>query len=318
MDGNGKFIHMTKNLTERGKDYNRRVRAGTRSFRFDYDAVSYMHSASIAQDYLVLTEIPMHFNSFSAIWNGLYGGAVTDMFKWTGNSMPTYFRIISLDTGAQVARIPGPGLFMFHHINSFQMPDNPKKIITDICAFDDNRVINELYLEKLRKNIFPSGGGYTRRFELDLEKNTCAEPNANARPGTGAHPISHANSLIPVQYELPRINQLFTGKPYRYVYIVRAVPGRFFDALLKLDLTGKEQVAIWEEACTSPSEPVFVPRPGANPDDEDDGVVLSVILDQRAKKSFFLVLDGKTLKELGRAHLPIHIPLSFHGNYYQS
>jgi beta,beta-carotene 9',10'-dioxygenase len=313
---NGRFIHLTNNISQRGKDYNRRIKQNTRSFRFPYESACYMHSASISEDYLILTEIPFHFNTFNALWTSLSGGAMTDMFKWNGETMPTYFRIISLDTGEQVARIPGPAFFQFHHINSYQNKDNQKKITVDICAYDDPRIINELYLDKLRENIFPSGAGYVRRFEIDLDANTCIEPNTNAREPKGNHQYSHAHSLVPVQFELPRINPKFITKLYRYIYAVRAPPGRLFDALIKLDIETKQQVAIWEESCTSPSEPIFVPRPDAKDDQEDDGIVLSVILDQKAKRSFLLVLDGSTLKELGRAYLPVHIPLSIHGNFY--
>jgi len=315
LTGNGRFLHMTQNkMTERAKDFNRRIRSLTKHYRFPYDYVSYMHSGSISEDYLILTEIPFHFNTFYAIWNSLAGGAVTDMFKWNGDTMPTYFRVISLDSGEEVARIPGPAFFTFHHINSYQTKDNPRKIIVDVCAFDNAQLIHELYLNDLRQNQFPSGTGYLRRFELDLDAKTCSEPNSNAREPQGSYPLSYAHSLIPVQFELPRINPKYIGKPYRYVYVNRGQPGRLFDVLLKLDVESKEQVAIWEQPCTSPSEPVFVPNP--NGSREDDGVVLSVILDQRAKKSFLVVLDGMTFKELARANLPIHIPLSFHGNFY--
>ncbi len=303
-------------MSKRGKDYNRCIKSNTKLYRFPYEYVCYMHSASISEDYLILTEIPLHFNTFYAVWSIVAGGTVTDMFKWNGETMPTYFRVISLDTGEQVARIPGPAFFMFHHINSYQSKDNKKKIIVDICAYDDNRLINELYLNKLRENIFPSGAGYIRRFELDLNANTCSEPNANARESKGSYPLSYAHSLVPIQFELPRINPRLIGKPYRYIYASRAPPGRLFDALIKLDVESKKQVASWEEPCTSPSEPIFVPRPDAKDDQEDDGVVLSVILDQKAKQSFLLVLDGITFKELARAYLPVHIPLSFHGNFY--
>ncbi|CAF3885436.1 unnamed protein product [Rotaria sp. Silwood1] len=316
LTGNDRFIYIIDNISERAKAYNRRIRSSTKLYRFPLEYASYMHSASISEDYLILTEVPLHFNKFYAIWNLISGRAVTDMFKWNGETMPTYFRVISLDTGEQIAHIPGPAFFTFHHINSYQVKDNKKKIIVDICAFDDSRIINELFLDKLRENIFPSGTGYFRRFELDLDTNTCIEPNANAREPKGIHCYSYANSLVPIQFELPRINPKFIGKSYRYVYATRAPPGRLFDALIKLDVQSKEQVGLWEEACKSPSEPIFVPRPDANHDQEDDGVVLSIVLDQQAKKSFLLVLDGITFKELARAHLPIHIPLSFHGNFY--
>ncbi|CAF2990567.1 unnamed protein product [Rotaria sp. Silwood2] len=316
LTGNDRFIHITNNISERAKDYNRQMRSSTKLYRFPLEYASYMHSASISEDYLILTEIPLHYNTFYAIWSLISGGAVTDMFKWHGETMPTYFRVISLDTGEQIAHIAGPAFFAFHHINSYQVKDNKKKIIVDICAFDDSKFVNELFLDKLRENIFPSGAGYLRRFELDLDANICIEPNTNAREPKGSHCYSYAHSLVPVQFELPRINPKFIGKSYRYTYALRAPPGRLFDALIKLDVQSKEQVGLWEEACTSPSEPIFVPRPDANHDQEDDGVVLSVILDQQAKKSFLLVLDGITFKELARAHLPIHIPLSFHGNFY--
>ncbi|CAM4817561.1 unnamed protein product [Rotaria magnacalcarata] len=313
---NDRFIHITRNMNERCKDYNQRIKSSTKLFRFPYENPCYMHSASISEDYLIFTEIPLHFNTFNAIWNSISGGTITDMFKWHGQTKPTYFRIISLDTGEQIARIPGPAFFMFHHINSYQSKDNKKKITVDICGFDDPQIINEFYLDKLRENIFPSGAGYLRRFELDLDANTCIESNAKAREPKGIHRESYANSLVPVQFELPRINPIFITKPYRYIYAVRAPPGRLFDGLIKLDAESKQQVAVWEEPCSSPSEPIFVPRPDANHDQEDDGVVLSIILEQHAKRSFILVLDGITFKELARAYLPIHIPLSFHGNFY--
>ena len=318
INGKGRFIHLTDGMTDRAKDYNRRIRSNTKSFRFPFDYASYMHSASISEDYLILSEIPLHFNTFYALWNSVAGGVATDMFKWNGATMPTLFRVISLDTGEEMARIPGPAFFTFHHINSYQTPDNKNKIITDICAFDDPRVIHELYLNKLRANIFPSGGGFTRRFVLDLDTKTCVESNVDVRASQGNHPVSYANSLVPVQYELPRINPRITGKPYRYLYAVRSPPGRLFDALIKLDVESKKESAVWETPCTSPSEPIFVPRPDATDDQEDDGVLLSVIFEQGTKRSFLLVLDAKTFKELGRAYLPVHIPLSFHGNFYSN
>jgi carotenoid cleavage dioxygenase-like enzyme len=57
---------------------------------------------------------------------------------------------------------------------------------------------------------------------------------------------------------------------------------------------------------------VFVAAPAAN---EDDGVILSVVLDTRQAASFLLILDASTFRELARADAPHHIPFGFHGNY---
>ncbi len=74
------------------------------------------------------------------------------------------------------------------------------------------------------------------------------------------------------------------------------------------------ETRVWREPGSFPGEPVFVPRPGGKA--EDDGAVLSVVLDGRTARSFLLVLDAKTFSELGRAAVPHHIPFGFHGRLF--
>jgi beta,beta-carotene 9',10'-dioxygenase len=56
-----------------------------------------------------------------------------------------------------------------------------------------------------------------------------------------------------------------------------------------------------------------VREPGA--EGEDGGVILSVVLDVAAVRSFLLVLDAGSFEELARAEAPHHIPFGFHGEY---
>jgi beta,beta-carotene 9',10'-dioxygenase len=56
-----------------------------------------------------------------------------------------------------------------------------------------------------------------------------------------------------------------------------------------------------------------VARPGA--EREDDGVLLSVVLDASAGTSFMLVLAAADLGEIARAEVPHHIPFGFHGQF---
>ena len=56
-------------------------------------------------------------------------------------------------------------------------------------------------------------------------------------------------------------------------------------------------------------------RPGGSA--EDDGVLLSVVLDGAHGTSFLLALDAATLDEVARADVPHHIPFSFHGQFYR-
>ena len=63
-------------------------------------------------------------------------------------------------------------------------------------------------------------------------------------------------------------------------------------------------------------ELVFAEAP--NPQAEDDGVVLSVVLNADKGSSFLLVLDAHTFEEIGRAEIPHHIPYGFHGEWFTS
>ena len=40
------------------------------------------------------------------------------------------------------------------------------------------------------------------------------------------------------------------------------------------------------------------------------------ILDSNSGKSFLLILDSKSFKEITRAFVPHHIPFGIHGQYY--
>ncbi|MEA2401294.1 MAG: beta,beta-carotene 9,10-dioxygenase, partial [Thermoleophilaceae bacterium] len=80
----------------------------------------------------------------------------------------------------------------------------------------------------------------------------------------------------------------------------------------KVDVTDGSQT-IWSAPGCHPGEPIFVRQPGTEA--EDAGVVLSVVLDTAAQRSFLLALDAHTFQELGRAEAPHHIPFGFHGQF---
>jgi carotenoid cleavage dioxygenase-like enzyme len=60
---------------------------------------------------------------------------------------------------------------------------------------------------------------------------------------------------------------------------------------------------------------VFVPAPERTA--EDDGVVLSVVLDAARENSFLLVLDARTFAEKARAEIPHAVLFGYHGAYFE-
>jgi carotenoid cleavage dioxygenase-like enzyme len=122
-------------------------------------------------------------------------------------------------------------------------------------------------------------------------------------------------------FELPQIDYAGrNGRPYRYVYGAAVdtdtggEPADFLDQIVKVDVESGE-FTTWHEPAAYPGEPVFVPSPRAGRA-EDEGVLLSVVLDVRGPGSYLLVLDARTLEELARARVPHAIPFGFHGQHF--
>ena len=116
--------------------------------------------------------------------------------------------------------------------------------------------------------------------------------------------------------ELPSIHyQQHNGQNYRYAYGVSTNllhPENIDNQLIKVD-TKSGNSKIWSQEDCYPGEPVFVATHDGTK--EDDGVLLSVVLDGMKGRSFLLALDAQNMDEIGRAEVPHHIPFGFHGMY---
>jgi carotenoid cleavage dioxygenase-like enzyme len=170
-------------------------------------------------------------------------------------------------------------------------------VVADICTFPDAGIVQDLYLDALRagKPITPPE---LRRFTIDPEAGTVA-----------------GERLVDEGLDLPRINYgRCNERPYRYAWGVGVDETGYFDRIVAADLE-ERTTRVWTESGAYPGEPVFVAAPGAEA--ENEGVLLSVVLDSAAATSFLLVLDAATLAERARAAVPHHIPFGFHGQYAQ-
>lgn len=112
---------------------------------------------------------------------------------------------------------------------------------------------------------------------------------------------------------LPTFNPEYATKPNRYIFAVSdRGNSRFLDGIIKNDTHTQTSIARVIHA-QSPSEPIFLPDPGGI--EEDDGVLLSVVLDGTKGKSYLLVLDARNFDEVGRADMEIVVPFGFHGTH---
>jgi carotenoid cleavage dioxygenase-like enzyme len=255
---------------------------------------AYMHSFGLTADYVVLAEFPLVVNP---LWVLVRDRPIIENYEWQPGR-GTRFSVIDRESGEVVADPVADPVFAFHHVNAFQDDDT---VVVDLVAFEDASIIDAFYLEELRSEEFAVEGGTLRRFRIDLTGN----------------PSVDSARLADEPIELPRINyDRCNTQEYRYVYGVSNrsdPPADLPNRLCKVDV-GSETATVWEEPGTYPGEPVFVAAPDATA--EDDGVVLSVVLDTAARRSFVVVLDAASFTELGRATVDHHIPLGFHGGFF--
>lgn len=258
---------------------------------------SYMHSFALTPRYAVLVAFPFVVNPRDL---ALSGRPFIENYRWKPG-LGTSILVFDREDGKLRGSYEAEPFFAFHHVNAFE---RGSELVLDMVAYDTPSLIDSLYLERLETTAPPQAlQGRLRRYTVSRETGGVA-----------------AEDLSETPLELPRIDYgRCNTRDYRYVYGVGVHPagerGEFLDQLVKIDVkTGDTQV--WRETGAYVGEPVFVPKPTAERD-EDDGVLLSVVLDRDSATSFLLALDALSLEELGRAKVPHRIPFGFHGQYFE-
>lgn len=248
---------------------------------------AYMHSFGLTERWLVLMEFPLVVNPLKL---ALSGRPYIENYRWKPE-LGTRIQLLSRTGGQNPAPIQTEARFGFHHVNSYE---DGQDVVVDVCTYPDAGIVEDLYLERLRAGK-PVTGATLERFRLS--------------PSSGEVTVER---LLDESIELPRINYgRCNERPYRYVWGVGAAGG-WLDRIVKGDVVNRS-AQVWQEEGTFPGEPVFVAAPEAR--EEDEGILLSVVLDGRSGTSFLLVLDAATMEELARAEVPHPIPFGFHGAF---
>ncbi|MEO7853507.1 MAG: carotenoid oxygenase family protein [Rubrivivax sp.] len=217
------------------------------------------------------------------------------------------------DKGTHIALIPRHGsvsdalwfdadpCYVFHPMNAFDTPEG--KVVCDMMKYP-------------LAPLFPLPNGQRSSDESPVSTlvRWTFDPKAGSRRFSETPLDDHPG-------EFPRLDERFTGLPYRHGYfqagaVTDAGEGRVArNGLAHIDhATGN--VNLWRpgtgDYC---GEPVFVPlQAGA---DEGDGFVLSVIFRAESQCSDLAVFDARHVTDgpLALAHLSHRVPAGFHGNW---
>ncbi len=204
---------------------------------------------------------------------------------------------ISLEAGP-INMSSTEAFFSFHHINAW---DDGDELVMDINAYDDASIVEKYYLKELEKPGTQLPFGTLRRYRMDLRNKKISH-----------HLVSDAC------IELPRIDyeRFNTEGSYGFTYGVSLKPTQregFYNSLVKINAKNGDS-SYWNEDGCYPGEPCFVARP--NSINDEDGVLLSIVLDAKNKNSFLLLLDAGSMTEIARATVPQAIVYGFHAEFF--
>lgn len=252
---------------------------------------AYMHSFAMSERFIILAEFPFRLNVPELLF---CGKAYIHNYHWHSNES-TRFHVFDKNSGSLVATINGAPCFSFHHVNAF---DRNEEVILDLLAYDDAAIVNALNLSNLRNDGCELPTAKLQRFVLNLNKKTAASE------------VICSNAL-----ELPRIDySTHAGRDYSFVYCVGSTSSKnFTDQIVKVNVT-TGATNVWNEDDCYPGEPVFVSR--SNAEKEDEGVLLSIVLDSKNDNSFLLILDASSMQEQARLRLPDVVAFGFHGQFF--
>ncbi|XP_061777994.1 beta,beta-carotene 15,15'-dioxygenase [Nerophis ophidion] len=282
---------------------------------------SYYHSFGMTDNYFIFIEQPFKLDIVRMATAYMRGVNWASCLKFCPEEN-TLIHLIDRKTGKAVETKYYTGaMVVYHHVNAFEMEGH---VIVDVIAYKDHSLYEMFYMSKLKENRGNRDESYSKpsykRFAIPVQsdKGAAIGQNMVKVKCTTASAVKEKEGKLMCEaevlcegLELPRINYDLNGKSHRFVYGNCVEQSALAKEIGKFDVETK-QMLTWSEDNCWPSEPLFVPRP--NGETEDDGVVLSSVINNNPDQlNFILVLDGKTLKEVARGYLKTELHKDVHG-----
>ncbi|MCP9888713.1 carotenoid oxygenase family protein [Cyanobium sp. ATX 6A2] len=205
----------------------------------------------------------------------------------------------------QPLRVPAPEGFVFHHLNAFEDGASGELVVDSLYYADFPSIGPDTDFRSVDFESIPEG--QLLRCRIDLER-------AEADPAGAVR----QHWLEQRCCEFATVHPARQGLEPRFAWMAVAERERGNDplqAIEKLDLVSGER-RVWSAAPRGfVSEPVFVPRPGADAAAEDDGWLLCVVWNGARCASDLVILNAADMGEQAVLELPLAIPHGLHGSW---
>jgi carotenoid cleavage dioxygenase-like enzyme len=258
---------------------------------------AYMHGFGMSKRYFIiaagpLVVVPIHL----LFWKKPY----IENHKWLPEEGGKIW-VVEKTSGKVKAVFETDPFFTFHHINAWEEGD---ELIMDLDAYDDASIVSKYYLHELENPDLTLPAGKLKRYRMNMRTKR----------------ISEVATISDACIELPRIDyeRFNMNGNYQHTYGVGLHPSKqtgFYNSIVKIN-TQNGDTGYWHEEGCYPGEPCFISSPDSKNDQE--GILLSIVLDAAKENSFLLVLDATNLHEIARAVVPEPIVYGFHGEFFKN
>lgn len=248
-----------------------------------------VHDFALSRRYAVFHLSPYHLDMEAL----RQGASVMDALRWEPGP-GTQLKIVSRETGEEVASVPVPERYCLHTINAFECAD---RLVVDILELD-RPVYDQYRLPGLFEDV---GEGRPVRMVVDLSAGRVVD-----RREIGYRFAPDFAAIDPAR----------AGRPYEELWMLgisaTGRPGRkFFDQLVHARWNGPLDVWQAPRGLYLAGEPAFA----GNPEDPGEGAVICPLFAAGRCETEFAVFDAK---EVSRGPAAILRPggalhLAFHG-----
>lgn len=274
-------------------------------------AATYVHSFGMTENYLIFVQCPLMYEKGGlgiVMRRGLLQALEFDAERGT-----KVFLIDRRNGRGVVKTYELPSFFFFHQVCSWEEVDEnseSRDIFMRLSTYPNDDVFRKFYLHGVNSGKVPIDAvSAMPKLQLIRLKDVTGIRESPPR-------ATIVDDRFPIRLEMPCSNAANLGyKPLQCVYglTYEGQPEMWLNQIVKIDYA-KETVLYWSEPHCYPNEPTFVADPDTS-NEEDAGLLLSVVLNQKTDESFLLILDAKTMTELGRAVYDGRIPISLHGAF---
>lgn len=260
--------------------------------RFTAPYASMAHDFAITTDYSLIPVMPLVGSRERAAAGG-------PVFAWEPER-GSWLAVIPRHEGVKAMRwLRAPLGYVFHTMNAWQ---DEEALWLDVMQYDAPPLFT---LPDGRPASAPGAHSRLTRWQIPL-----------AGDGEIREQVLYARGG-----EFPRIDERFTGQPYRHGWFVTTQPedGEMperFNTLAHID-HHRNHVATWQwPEAVSVSEPVFVPA--SDTAAEGEGALLMTVWSAISNTSALVAFDALNIEQgpLWRAALPVRVPDGFHGNWF--